>query len=806
MNSERDDGENAVLGQIGREFRNPLTVSLGALEAVLGRSDVPRDVLEHVQTVHRNNMTLLRLFNGIIDLNLVETGRARNRLEQTDVAQLTLNITDDFAKAAADRGIRFERKIEDTGIVYIDQDKWSKIVLNLLMYAFSLTFDGEVTLELSRKGDKLHLLVDDTSPGVPDDQLPKLFEAFYEIELGDGRRREGLGLALVKQFAEKLSGTVTAKSTVGKGTCFIVEIPTDLETLSDDSVALGRLGTDITATAAPYINELRKWQNADMDTVDISSNVVGIEALRIDRPAVPKKLRPRLLIVEDNVDLRNFLDQILAANYEIRYASGGNEAISRLRADEEIDLVVVEQILPDMDGREVIATIRRDPALQPLPVLMLTDRSTQDLDQVMRDVGADDYRVKPFAKFEMLAAVRNILEKTRLREENEAALRQAQRMEAIGLISGGIAHDFSNLLVAIIGNVELATRRVEDADVKRLLRNALQAAGRGKKLTSHLQAFSAERPPQIKALDANDVITSMGDLLSKALGGMSGVSTRLGKALWPTKADAGALELALLNLAINAREAMPNGGDVTIETVNVPQRTAPGAEHPLDYIRISMKDSGEGIDPEHLPNVFDAYFTTKQGRHSGLGLHQVQAAVAQLGGDVAIESEVGKGTKVSLYLPRTDDIPEVEEKVAAVPQITIKTDGEPRFRILIVDDDDDVRETIVNQVRDLGHEVTQANSGRQALSLMETASYDLLILDYAMPGMTGMELATRVRVSNPAQKIMFSTGFSNTKALLERHEVILTKPYEEWEIKVKIASAMRETSGPGAQIVQLRRS
>ena len=241
------------------------------------------------------------------------------------------------------------------------------------------------------------------------------------------------------------------------------------------------------------------------------------------------------------------------------------------------------------------------------------------------------------------------------RRQVEAALQQAQKMEVIGQMTGGVAHDFNNLLTAVLGNLELATRRGKDENIRRYLEGATQAAQRGAKITSQLLAFSRTQRLQTEPIDLNAIVTAMGDLLFRTIGATVRIETILERSLWPATADPSQIELVILNLAVNARDAMPDGGRLTIATANVPHgdRSKPAELPPGDYVSVCVSDTGTGMTEEVLRKAFEPFFTTKPvGSGTGLGLSQVYGIAKQTGGTVAIDTQVGKGTTVRVYLPR----------------------------------------------------------------------------------------------------------------------------------------------------------
>jgi signal transduction histidine kinase/ActR/RegA family two-component response regulator len=377
------------------------------------------------------------------------------------------------------------------------------------------------------------------------------------------------------------------------------------------------------------------------------------------------------------------------------------------------------------------------------------------------------------------------------RERAEARLLQAQKMEAIGQLTGGIAHDFNNLLTAVVGSLELLLRRTDEEKLRRLAGNALQAAERGAKLTAQLLAFSRRQRLIPAAICPNEIIGAMGDLLTRSIGRHIVVETRLAADLWRALADPTQLEVMILNLAINARDAMPQGGRLKIETRNLAQ--VPAAlmlELPAgEYVEIAVCDNGSGMSPDVLERAFEPFFTTKeQGKGTGLGLAQLYGFAKQSGGTARIESRVGEGTRVAIYLPRTE-----HESDAALPNAVAGL-ARRRARILLVDDDHDVRTVATALVAELGFEVASAESGEAALRMLEAQPFHLLITDVAMPGMNGIQLAFRVRALAPAMPVLFASGYADLQTfgpeLDSRH--LIKKPFRLAEVAERIHQALED--------------
>ncbi len=399
---------------------------------------------------------------------------------------------------------------------------------------------------------------------------------------------------------------------------------------------------------------------------------------------------------------------------------------------------------------------------------------------------------------ELAAANRQLLAQVEERERMEMTIRQMQRLEAVGQLTSGVAHDFNNLLTVVLGNIRYLERAMRDAGIDgnaaRRLGYMRTAAERGAKLTDQLLAFSRRQRLEPKVLDLNETVGGMRDLLQSTIGGSFDIDITLAPMLWPALVDPTQLELALLNLAINARDAMQIGGALRVSTRNISLDPSTRPEEPAagDYVEVCVADTGSGMSVEVRAKVFEPFFTTKEvGKGSGLGLSQVLGFAKQSGGGMRIDSREGEGTAVSIYLPRAATRAENVAAEAHAPQAA----DHPGAQVLLVDDDNAVRDVTANMLREMGYEVVEAGSGGAALELIGgKPEIDLILIDFAMPGMSGAELAKRVRTMRPALPILFVTGFAERSALKGAGEAqIVGKPFLTSELadKVRLALAGR---------------
>ena len=381
------------------------------------------------------------------------------------------------------------------------------------------------------------------------------------------------------------------------------------------------------------------------------------------------------------------------------------------------------------------------------------------------------------------------------RENAESALRQVQKMEAMGQLTGGIAHDFNNLLQVIIGNLEVMQRRnlVGGDDAKRMVASALRGAQRAATLTQRLLAFARRQPLDPRLVDVNRLVTGMSELLHRTLGESITIETVLASGIWRVAADANQLENALLNLAVNARDAMPSGGRLTIETANtfIDEAYAQANEvKPGQYVLIAVSDTGSGMSSDVIAKAFEPFFTTKDvGKGSGLGLSQVYGFIRQSDGHAKIYSEPGQGTTIKLYLPRLVTAGESREPS---PDASATTGRRGERHVLVVEDDDDVRAHAVAILSELGYAVLEAPDAASALRVLdEDHNVELLFTDVGLPGgLNGRELADEARRRQPELAVLYTTGYARNAIVhqgrLDPGVELITKPFTFASLAAKV--------------------
>ena len=512
-------------------------------------------------------------------------------------------------------------------------------------------------------------------------------------------------------------------------------------------------------------------------------------------------------------------------------AGSANEALEQLLKN-DVAVVLIDVCMPDLDGFELAAMIREHPRFQKMAIIFVSAIQVTDLD-LLRGyaAGAVDYvpvpvvpdllraKVRVFAELyrktrqlETLNAEleRRVAERTaelaqanselehRVEErtrEREAALAQVHEMrkvESLGQLTGGVAHDFNNLLMAVLGNLELVRKFLpSDPKIRRLIDGAIQGAERGATLTKRMLAFARRQELKPETVDVPNLVDSMVEMLRRSLGPGIQIKTDFETDLPPTRVDPNQLELALLNLALNARDAMPLGGRLTISAhrERIGAGDVPGLQ-PGDYVCIAERDTGEGMDEVTLKRATEPFFTTKgAGRGTGLGLSMVDGLVAQSGGAMRITSQQGAGSTVELWLP-VAEAEAIERPRPVAPQ---RVQESRCCRVLVIDDDPIVLAGTAAMLEDLGHTATEVGSAEQGLKILQSdASIDLVITDHAMPGMTGTELAKRIRRKWPELPVIIATGYAELPGELDPSVPRLSKPYRQQDLAAVVAQLVGE--------------
>jgi signal transduction histidine kinase/ActR/RegA family two-component response regulator len=469
-------------------------------------------------------------------------------------------------------------------------------------------------------------------------------------------------------------------------------------------------------------------------------------------------------------------------------------------------MIICDIMLPGLSGHELCHRIKQDPRGHEVPVVLLS--TLVDRTDIIRglECGADNFIIKPYQPEQLVERIGTVFRNrsaralqierrveflTRQLVEQQQQLAQAQKMEAVGQLTGGIAHDFNNILTVITGTIEILAEAVAgQPDLAQIAAMVDGAAQRGADLTQRLLAFARKQPLHPRATDINELVMGAARLLRPTLGERIEIESMLAGDAWPALVDPGQLTTALVNLAVNARDAMPNGGKLTLETGNIHLDEAYAEANrdvtPGAYAMIAVSDNGPGIPAAIRDKVFEPFFTTKEvGKGTGLGF------VKQSGGQIKLYCEDGHGTCIKIYLPRATgrDLESVETAVAAPAQGGTET-------ILVVEDDPLVRQYVITQLAGLGYRAIPAANGEEALQMIEQGTVcDLLFTDVIMPGSrNGRELAGEVLQRRPGVKVLYTSGYSQSAIIhngrLDPGVLLLTKPYRRADLARMIRVAL----------------
>lgn len=414
--AEIDRAKTVFFSNVSHEFRTPLTLMLGPIEAMLERA--PRSAAldrEELELAHRNGMRLLKLVNTLLDFSRIEAGRIQAVYEPTDLASLTAEIASAFRSAMERAGLEF---IIDCPalpeLAYVDRDMWEKIVLNLLSNAFKFTLSGSVGVGLRDTGEQFELAIKDTGTGIPEHELPRIFDRFHRVESARGRTHEGsgIGLAFVQELAKLHGGVIRVESAVGKGSTFVVAIPKGRAHLAPERIGTERMVSSTGVLASAFVEEALRW----LPDAEQSTQTTGIFASDSVRAPHVQTVTGRILLADDNADMRRYVERLLGANYQVHAVSNGVDALAAARRDLP-DLILTDVMMPQLDGFGLLQKLRAEPSTNTIPVILLSARAGEDARVEGLQAGADDYIVKPFTARELLARVGAHLAMSRLRRE-----------------------------------------------------------------------------------------------------------------------------------------------------------------------------------------------------------------------------------------------------------------------------------------------------------------------------------------------------------------------------------------------------
>jgi PAS domain S-box-containing protein len=619
------------LGNVSHELRTPLTLILGPVEAMMAEPGCDANTRARLQLVHRNALRLLRLVNDLLDFSKGEAGLLEARFVPVDLARLTAETASGFASAFEQVGVRYEVDCPDAAEpAWVDPAKWEKVVLNLVSNAFKYTPEGRVRVALRLDPDAFRLTVTDTGIGIPEDEMPRVFERFHRVPGQAGRSHEGtgIGLALARELARLHGGEITLTSAAGLGSTFVVTLPRGCDHLPKAAVDTTATATGLpTRGAVPYVAEAARWVGADAEP-EVDGTATG---------------RETVLIVDDNADMRAFYRDVLSPHFRIVEAANGAEALVRL-GDALPALVLSDVMMPDVDGLALLRTLRAAARTRTLPVILVSARAGAEASITGLDAGADDYLTKPFTAAELLARVRTHVLMARARQALMDELERTNRdLEQFAYVA---SHDLQEPLRMVASYTQLLARRYKgrlDADADVFIGYAVQGATRMQALISGLLTFSrtgrTSGEPRSVSLDA---------LLDRAL---ENLRLRLEERGVQLERDPlpevvvipDLITQVFQNLIANACKFCD------VETPRI--RISAAVEG--DMYRISIADNGIGIEPEYAERIF-AIFQRVHPREkyegSGIGLALCKKVVESHGGRIWVESPGSGGGSTFFFI------------------------------------------------------------------------------------------------------------------------------------------------------------
>ncbi len=769
--AELDRAKTVFFSNVSHEFRTPLTLLLGPLQDLLdddGRP-LPAAQREHVETAQRNALRLLKLVNTLLDFSRIEAGRTDAVYEPTDLAALTRELASVFRSAVERAGLTLTVDCEtpeadDHEAVYVDREMWEKIVLNLLSNAFKFTLEGEIAVRLrhlrSQEGDRVELTVSDTGAGIPAEEIPHLFERFRRVKVARARSQEGtgIGLALVHELVKLHGGAVRVESEPGRGSSFTVAIPAGTAHLPEERLGGPRALASTALGPAPYVDEALRWL---LPSATGESAPTLAAAAPLDYAAE----RPRILLADDNADMRDYLSRLLSERWQVEAVADGQAALAAALAAPP-DLVLADVMMPGLDGFELLRALRSNPATRALPILLLSARAGEEARVEGLEAGADDYLVKPFSARELVARIAAQLEAARLRgqiaESERVARRQAEAdSRAKDQFLAMLSHELRNPLGAI-----------------RTAAHTLEGAGASPSLSPeairHLSRIITRQSRHLTLLldDLLDVArvtagkielrrdpVNLAEIAERCLRTFTGAGLlerhRIEAEIAPAwvEGDATRLEQVVSNLLENAVKYTPAGGLVRLR-----------AERRDGEAVLRVEDTGVGIPAEILPHIFDLFV---QGERTldrsqgglGLGLTLVRQLVEKQGGRVEASSPgPGLGSAFEVRLPVFE--PEREPAAARAEAGAATARDTPR-RILLIEDNADSRESLQLLLQMEGHQVETAGDGRRGLELARELAPDLVLVDIGLPGLNGYQVAQGL-ASHPERgrmRVVALTGY-----------------------------------------------
>ena len=789
--AELDRAKTAFFGNVSHEFRTPLTLMLGPLGDALSGDRLPAEDRERIEVAHRNGLRLLKLVNSLLDFSRIEAGRVQAVYEETDLAAITADLASVFRSAIEKAGLTLGVDcLPLPEPVWVDRDMWEKIVLNLLSNAFKFTFEGEIGVSLRAVGPSVELSVRDTGTGIPEEEIPHVFERFHRVRGARARTHEGtgIGLALVQELAKLHGGSVAVESAPERGSTFTVSVPLGRDHLPADRIGRPRTLASTALGALPFLEEAARWLP--------------------EEPPLPAGTGGgRVLLADDNADMRDYVRRLLSGSYEVEAVADGEAALAAARLRRP-DLVLSDVMMPGLDGFELLQALRADPGTASIPVILLSARAGEESRVEGLKAGADDYLIKPFSARELIARVGTHLEMARLRRQSEEELRsqndellrakqaaeEANRAKDHFLAT--LSHELRTPLTPVLATAATLENDPRFAEVK----NELTMIRRNVELEARLidDLLDLTRIARGKLelhREVTDVHRIVGHAVQICCAGERAAGplhVRLDLAAGEPRvwADASRLTQVFWNLLNNAVKFTPAEGTITVRSEIGPD----------GVLTVEVADTGMGIEPEVLPHVFDAFeqgeaLITRRFGGLGLGLAISRAIVEMHGGRLTAASG-GRDCGATFAVRLPVGVPAGGAGPVAPASAEVPAATRP-LAILLVEDHEDTAEAMADLLNLQGHRVTVAGGVAQGLAAAEAAfgngALDLVVSDLGLPDGSGLDLMRELSRRYALPGIALS-GYGmeedmrrSKEAGFRRH---LTKPVNPSALEV----AIRETA------------
>ncbi|HKS41023.1 MAG TPA: ATP-binding protein, partial [Blastocatellia bacterium] len=739
--AELDRAKTTFFSNISHEFRTPLTLILDPVAELRGRSTGLDDqVRQDLDVVWRNGLRLTKLVNTLLDFSRIEAGRAQAVYEPIDLAAYTAELAGMFRSAVEKAGLQLVIDCPPLPEpVFVDRDMWEKVVLNLISNAFKFTEKGEIRVSLRAENGAAVLSIRDTGSGIPEAELPNLFNRFHRVEGARGRTHEGtgIGLALVQELAKLHGGIVTVGSVYGKGSDFIVAIPLGKNHLPADRIGGARTTASTAFSVNPFVEEALRWL-PDADSASKSNDATGSAG------------RSKVVLADDNADMRGYVQRLLSSDYDCIAVADGQEAL-RATTEHKVDLVLTDMMMPNLDGFGLLKALREDPKTASIPVIMLSARAGEDARIEGLESGADDYLIKPFSARELLARVKGTLALSKFHTEVARRDEELQRLvlelkendRRKDEFLATLAHELRNPLAPIRNSLQIMkladdnrnaveqaretmerqlqqmVRLIDDLlDLSRISRGTIELRKQRGDLAAVVQnAIETSRP----------VIEQSGHLL------MTSIPAE------PIFVDADVTRLAQVfaNLLNNAAKYTEKGGRIWL-----------AVERAGNEVVVSVKDTGVGIPAHQLPRVFEMFSQVDRSLEKsqgglGIGLSIVKRLVEMHGGTVEAQSE-GHGFG-SQFIVRLPVLASLDHESQPPSKREEQASASAERRIVVADDNEDSAYTMAMMLKIMGNDVRTAHDGFEAIEVAEAFRPELILLDIGMPRLNGYDACRQIR-------------------------------------------------------------